>query len=323
MIPKKTQLNGKVIAVTGASGYIGSALVSELKKYPVKIIRIGRNKMLPNEKCEDWILDLESFESWKKIVKNVDIVFHLAANTSIYSVEMNPDNNLNSSLNPINHLIEASRKLSVKPKIIFASTATIYGLTTNLPVLESYVPQPITLYDMHKYHAEKKLVNAYMNNLINLSILRLANVYGPSLCESKSKDRGVLSKVTRMAFEGKKLQIYGNGQYLRDYIYIDDVISAFISVVSKFSNEIIFNVSTAKGTKVLDVFNLIIREVEKITKTNNGLELVNWPVGISDIEKRNFIGSNDLLRASSNWCPSVNIESGINLLVSFYSKEYQ
>jgi len=318
----QNEINGKVIAITGASGYIGSSLTSELKKYSAKIIRISRKILTPEDGVEDWALDLNYLDSWIKIVGKVDIVFHLAGNTSIYNAENDPQESLMSTLLPITHLISASKKLLLKPKVVFASTVTVYGLTNKIPVTESVLPNPVTFYDMHKYFAEQLLLMANKNSVIDASILRLANVYGPSLSETMADDRGVLSKLTRMAFEGKGLKVYGDGSYIRDYVYITDVISAFLCVCSNNSNKIIFNVATNKGTKVIDVFNLISSEVEKVASIKNKVEAIEWPVDVNDIEKRNFIGSNELLKLSSKWKPTVKIDDGIRFLVSYYFKEH-
>ena len=271
---------------------------------------------------EDWLLDLNSLDSWIKIVDKADIVFHLAGNTSIYNAERDPRDSLISTLLPITHLISASKRLLMKQKVVFASTATVYGLTNKIPVDESVFPNPITHYDMHKYFAEQLLLMANKNSVIDASILRLANVYGPSLSETMADDRGVLSKLTRMAFEGKGLKVYGDGSYIRDYVYITDVVSAFLCVCSNRSNKIIFNVATNKGTKVIDVFNLISSEVEKVASIKNKVEAIEWPVDVNDIEKRNFVGSNELLTLSSKWKPTVKIDDGIRLLVSYYFKEH-
>jgi len=322
MILHNNEINGKVIAITGASGYIGSSLTLELKKYSVKIVRTSRKKLNPIKGVEDWILDLNYLDSWIKIVSEVDIIFHLAGNTSIYNAEQDPKESLMSTLLPITHLIAASKKLYRMPKVVFASTVTVYGLTQKIPVSEFITPNPITTYDLHKLFAEQVLLMASKNNIISTSILRLANVYGPSISETMAADRGVLSKVTRMAFEGKDLKVYGDGNYIRDYVYIDDVVCAFLYASLIKSTEGIFNVATGKGSKVKDVFNLISSEVEKITGARNKVEMIEWPIDVNEIEKRNFIGSIELLKSSSKWKPNVEIEEGVKLLVSHYAKEY-
>ena len=156
MIDISNKLEGKVVSITGASGYIGSALTQELEKYSLKIIRISRKELVPKDGVEDWVLDLNKKSSWIRIVSKSDIIFHLSGNTSIYNAEKDPNESLISTLFPIIQLINASKKLSRIPRVVFSSTATVYGLTEVLPVLETRQPNPITTYDLHKFFAEQQ-----------------------------------------------------------------------------------------------------------------------------------------------------------------------
>ena len=327
MVDISSKLKGKVVSITGANGYIGSALTRELEKYSLKIIRISRKQLTPKDGVEDWVLDLNKKSSWIKIVNRSDIIFHLSGNTSIYDAEKDPKESLISTLFPIIQLINASKKLSRIPRVIFSSTATVYGLTEVLPVLETKRPSPITVYDLHKFFAEQQLLVASSSNIIDAISLRLANVYGPSPTESLSQDRGILSKITKKRFALKNLQIYGNGDYLRDYIYIDDVVNAFLHAsvmdydILLNKNQISLNVASGKGTSVKEVFDLISREIEKITGIRGDIENVAWPEEVNEIEKRNYIGSIELIKSLTGWQPSVSLEEGIRLLVKHYSKE--
>ena len=152
----------KVVAVTGGSGYIGSALINKLQKYNCKIIRTSRTTLVPIDGVQDKILDLKIKESWVELVSTADIIFHLAGNTSIAFAEENIDDSLLSNLLPITNLVYASKKLNLSPKVVYASTVTLYGLTNEFPVLESTPPNPITTYDLHKLYAEQEL-NYYLH----------------------------------------------------------------------------------------------------------------------------------------------------------------
>mgnify|MGYP006090820005 CR=1 FL=1 len=329
MFELEGKFNNKVIAITGASGYIGSSLVNELQKHSIKkIICISRKKIKTQGNVEDWSIDLKDSESWLKIINQSDIIFHLSGNTSIAAAEKNPEKSLNEEILPIMNLVSASKELSKKPRVIYASTATIYGLTKKFPVSEEQHPSPITCYDSNKLSAEKKLNVASSDNIIESLSLRLANVYGPSLNDSSAADRGILSKITRLAFENKSIKIYGSGNYLRDYIYIDDVVRAFLyaSVLeyteAKKNSEIIFNVASGVGSSIKNTFGLIAEEIEKITGFKIDIESVSWPTGISEIEKRNFIGSAQRLKSYTNWNAKTSIEDGIHLLVNNISQDY-
>jgi UDP-glucose 4-epimerase len=329
MFELKNKLKGKVICITGASGYIGSSLVSQLGNYPVKkIIRISRKKLKPLANIEDWIFDLNDYNSWLRIVKQSDIIFHLSGNTSITIAEDAPEKTLISEVLPIKNLVKASKELCCNPRVIYTSTATIYGLTEKLPIEETHTPTPLTCHDNNKLQSEKYLEIASHEKVIDSVSLRLSNVYGPSLNESSSYDRGILSKITKMCFENKTIPLYGSGNYIRDYVYIDDVIDALLltSIVNytkiRKNSEIVFNVSSGKGTYVKTAFYLIAKEVGKITSENINIESTPWPSQVSEIEKRNFIGSAERLKSLTGWSAKTSIEDGVQLLVNHYSKEY-
>jgi UDP-glucose 4-epimerase len=314
----KDSYEGKVVLVTGGSGYIGSALIDKLKKFNCQIIRTSRTKLAPMDGVQDKILDLTNDESWIDIVSCADVVFHLAGNTSIPFAEKNVDNSLQSTLLPIANLIYASKKLKCCPKVIFASTATVYGMIDIQPVSEEVIPKPVSIYDLHKLYAEQYLTMANNQGLLSAKSLRLANVYGPSLSESHSEDRGILSRITKACMQGHTIDAYGGGNYLRDYIYIDDVVDAFLSSGIADSPYTVLNVASGIGSTVKEVFEMIAGEVEKSTGISANIVDTSWPQNINIIETRDFIGSNKKLKSMLGWKVNVPLKIGIQRLVKHY-----
>ena len=310
----------KTIAITGGSGYIGSAIIEKLRGKANKIICISRNQKLDLDGVTVLNLDLNQIQSWETILSQAQIVFHLAGNTSVYDAKKRPRSHFNECIRPINHLIEVSKKLSIIPRFVFASTATVYGLKTIHPVAESSKAIPVTIYDEHKLLVEKTLANATKKNIISAVSLRLANVYGPSLSESGSKDRGILNKVAKMSIDGQNLIIYGTGEYVRDYIYIDDVVDAFLAVSNSKSNELVFNVASGVGTSVKEAFLLTINQAKNYTNMEINVSFQEWPKGMSIIEKRNFIGSIKLLKSECEWIPNISFKEGVTKLLEHYVK---
>jgi len=222
---------------------------------------------------------------------------------------------------PIKLLIESAQKLSRKPRVIFASTATVYGLTSKSPVFETLKAKPVTTYDLHKHSAENELILASSKNIINAISLRFSNVFGPSLNEAMEADRGILSQVVKMALIGKPITIYGAGNFVRDYVFIKDVIDAIIqvSIIKRPHN--IYNVGSGVGTTIEKVFNLIAIEVQRQTGRKVDIQNVEWPKGLHKIEKRNFTASIDLIISDTDWRPKISIEKGIELLIKHYIDE--
>ena len=313
--------------VIGASGYIGSKLVNKLTDSGCNVIRSSRRDTITNGDSEFVMAELDSLDFWLNIVEKSDVIIHLAGNTSINVANDNPALDLNSSVVPIYRLIEACKILRKRPRVVFASTVTAYGFTDNLPVSEATAENPESFYDLHKFFVERQLVLATKLNICDGVSLRLANVYGPSSANSSANDRGILNKIIGLALAGDIVSLYGNGNYIRDYIYIDDVVNAFLHAsVMNYDillkrNDITLNVASGKGASVIEVFKLISNEVEKITGIRGTIKNVAWPKGVNEIEKRNYIASIELFKSLTGWEPSVSLEEGIQLLVKHYSKE--
>lgn len=315
------ELNGAVVAVTGAGGYIGSQIVKALSESGVKILCVSRNKLSIIGEYESIKGDVSDYELWHRIIEKAEIVFHLAGNTSVYEGERDVVGSLNATVLPIGHIINAAKNLGKHPKIIFASTATIYGLTNELPVPESAYACPITFYDLHKYFAETQLILATQQGILEATSLRLSNVYGPSDSKSSSLDRGILNKISLMALEGKDLYIYGDGNYTRDYIFISDVINAFLmaAVTSNLSGGV-YNIGSGVGTTVKQAFEYAINMAENMAGARIKLAHVPWDKELHPIEKRNFIADISKFREATGWHPDVNIKSGLKLLIDSYNK---
>ena len=318
-IALKKSYEGKTVVVTGGSGYIGSALIDKLKKFNCQVIRTGRTKGIPISGVQDKILDLKSKESWIQIVSSADVVFHLAGNTSIPFAEENVDDSLLSNLLPIANLVYASKELKSCPKVVYASTATVYGMTDTLPVSEEVIPRPVSVYDLHKLYAEQHLTMANHQGIISAKSLRLANVYGPSLSESHSRDRGILSRITKACIQGDEINAYGGGNYLRDYIYIDDVVDAFLCSGISDMPHTVLNVASGIGTTVKAVFEMIANEVGENAGIYSNVINTDWPQDVSIIEKRNFIASNKNLKSMHGWKVNVPLKIGIQRLVKHYN----
>jgi len=143
-------LNGKTVVVTGASGYIASILVDVLLKHSCKVVQVSRSNLDSSGQTKTIKADVCNEDTWANIVQQADIIYHLAGNTSVYEAAKNPAESLRSTLLPLNHLTKVAKEMQRKPRVVFASTATVYGLTSRLPVSETVLPKPTTIYDLHK-----------------------------------------------------------------------------------------------------------------------------------------------------------------------------
>jgi nucleoside-diphosphate-sugar epimerase len=313
--------SGKRIVITGCSGYIAGALISSFKPFDVKILGISRKKESTYDHIDYLYGDITKYPIWEKIIDFADIIFHLAGNTSVYNADNDPEQSFVSSVLPVMHLIKAAKKKRKKVRVVYASTATLYGFPHLFPVNEDTLPSPTTVYDLHKTFAENELMLANSKNVLESISMRLANVYGASPAISGSNDRGIINRLTKQALLGLDLQVYGHGNYFRDYVYIDDVVDCFLlgGVVEGACGKS-FIVASGNSITVYEAFKIIAEESKKVTGLDLKVIKTIWPKNTDQIEKRNFIVDTSYFEKAFGWRPKINFREGINKLIFSYIK---
>ena len=311
------QYQNRQVLVTGASGYIGGALVTALKNHGSQVTRVSRQQLAPIPGVIDQIGDLDNLEFWQPAVSQFDIIFHLAGLTSVYAAEHDPGDSLLGNVMPLCRIIEAAQIAGVQPFVLMAGTATEAGLTDALPVDESVRDHPITTYDLHKLFAEKQLKLSVQRGVIKGTCLRLANVYGPSVNMSAAPDRGVINMMVRRGLAGKAISIYGDGSQIRDYIFINDVVAAFLIAGKNCDvmNGRHFFIGSGQRSSIRHAFALIAERIEKANGIRPSIELAPWPDKISPIEFRNFVADSTAFRQATGWKPSTSLTKGLDLTI--------
>lgn len=316
-MPTYDSFSGKTVVVTGSGGYIGSLLVEALTRYDCKVVRVSRKHLPFKDNVQSIEEDIQKESLWSTIVGQADIIYHFAGNTSVYEANRSPGENLNSTVLPLEHLIKMAKNVSRVPRVVFASTATVYGLTSTVPVSESFEPKPVTVYDLHKLFAEQRLAMASRNKEIEAVSLRLANVYGLSKSVSSAKDRGILNRAAEMARRGENLVVYGDGSYVRDYVYIGDVVHACLlaGITPGLSGQS-FNIGSGTGTTVKQAFELIATLAAQKNYKKIRVDCKPWPADAAPIEYRNYVADIRKFGDASGWRPDCSLLDGINRLLS-------
>jgi nucleoside-diphosphate-sugar epimerase len=317
-------IKGKKILVTGGTGYLATGLIAQLQDVDCSIIRLSRPDahfipMAGKPHVQDVVGDIRKPEIWESVLANVDIVFHLAAQTSVYIAEKNLFADMESNVLPMIYLLETCRKRNLNLSVIFAGTATEFGLSDHMPVDETHPDHPITVYDLHKWMAENYLKYYTRTGVVQGVTLRLANVYGPGT-KSSSADRGVLTTMIRKALKGEALTVYGKGDYLRDYVYIDDVVRAFLYAavnIERVSGQH-FLIGSGEKNTIAGAFNLIADRVALRTGTRVPVVHVDIPESLSPIESRNFVADTKSFNQAVNWLAECSFVDGIDRTIESY-----
>jgi nucleoside-diphosphate-sugar epimerase len=136
---------------------------------------------------------------------------------------------------------------------------------------------------------------------------------------SSAKDRGILNQVASRALRGEELTIYSGGSYLRDYVYIDDVIDAFICAGIKTDAPIgAFNVASGKSVTIREAFELTARKVELFTGKPVRVTDVPWPSLVSKIETRDFVANIKKSTSILKWTPQVSLDYGMEKMIKHF-----
>jgi nucleoside-diphosphate-sugar epimerase len=322
-------LQGKNILITGGAGYLATNILYQMKDMNCHIIRFDRPdaSFLPLEgkfSITDTKGDVRDRDIWNDLLPGTDIVFHLAAQTSVYVAAEDPFADLEINVLPILHLLETCRKNNWHPAVLFSGTVTEAGLTEKLPVDEFHPDHPITVYDLHKLMAENYLKHYARENIVNGSTLRLANVYGPGP-KSSSADRGILNKMVRKAINGEPLTLYGKGNHIRDYIYVEDVARAFIKAAENIEklNARHFIIGSGIGYTLAEAFNLVIERAAIKTGRHVDLLHIDPPHAQDPIESRNFVADTTSFCNITGWKANHSLICGIDHTIdSICNRDY-
>lgn len=314
----------KRILVTGGRGYIGTNLIKLLEQTNCQIVRLDKNPLRIKHKSIkaqiiDMTADISQSDVWEQALKDVDIIFHFAAQTSVHVANENPIEDHKINLMPMLLLLETCRQKRWHPIILFAGTVTETGIPTRLPVDESHPDNPITIYDLHKFMAENYLKYYADQGIVSGAILRLANVYGPGP-KSSSADRGILNIMIQKALQGEDLTLYGKGNYLRDYIFIEDLVRAFLIAGTNIErlNSQHFVIGSGKGHKIKEAFTLVAERAKLKTCKQVDVASIKPPAPQSPIEARNFIADSKRFTNLTGWKPSSSLSEGIDRTIESY-----
>ncbi len=320
--------DGKTLLVTGASGYIATNLVNSLLDTHCTIVRLSSSgKLLPLSGVAniiDMVGNISKPKVWEKALENVDIVYHFAGQTNVYIANDGALSDMTSNVVPMNNLLEVCRNKGVRPIVVFSGTSTEVGIPNTMPVDEKQRDLPVTIYDLHKLMAEEYLKYYARQGIVSGTTLRLANVYGPGP-KSSSVGRGVMNIMIERALNGEPLTIYGEGKYFRDYVYIADVVSAFLRAAVYIGrlNSNHYILGSGEGFKIADAINIVADRAALITNNRVLVKHIDPPSGLSLIEDRNFVSDSNAFSNATGWKSRHSLVEGIDKTLEYLTRNSQ
>lgn len=303
--------------VLGGGGFIGSHLSEQLIDagyYVVIFDKLNFSKRnIEHIKSNVSIIegDFNNEIDIKRSLKDIDYVFHLVSSTLPASSNQNPIYDVETNLISSLMLFNESLKNNIRKIIFISSGGTVYGIPNDIPIKEDHPRHPICSYGIIKKTIEDYL---YMYNLfygLDYNVFRLSNPYGER--QNPLSMQGAIPVFLRKIVKNEQIEIWGDGNVTRDYIYIKDAVEVLVRSLKIDSKEKVFNLGSGKGeslNQLIDIMKEITgKEIEPKYEEARKLDVL---VNILDV---------DLVESVFNCKPSTDLETGITKTYN-YIKEY-
>jgi UDP-glucuronate 4-epimerase len=310
----------KVYLITGAAGFIGSSLclkliknnkvigIDNLSKDHNYFIKIKRYQLVKKNIFKFYKLDINDENKLNFIIKRFkpDCIIHLAASAGVRDSINNPKKFITNNILGFFNVIEAAKKNNIK-KFIYASSSSVYGLNQEIPFKES-----LKLNFAPNIYAATKQSNEmiaktyeYLHGYSSIG-LRFFSVYGPW-----GRPDMAVYKFTKNIFEQKKITVYNNGQYRRDFTYIDDVIESIIKLtkLKNIAKSLILNIGGSKNCRVSN----LIRVIEKTLNIKAKMIFKN-----STGEMKSTKANTTKLQKLIGYKPKTGLENGVKIFIQWY-----
>lgn len=303
--------------ILGGSGFIGSNLIIYLLNTPENsVISFSRNEMdkemirqvLFKNNLETIVDDFQNAD-FDLITKDIDIVIHLVSTTipsnSNYRIDLT-DNVL-----PTIDLLNSCVKNNIKKFIFISSGGTVYGNTDLIPISEDHVTNPICSYGIQKLMIEKYIMLFQNNHGLESKIIRLANPYGPY--QEIASGVGAITNFTLKCINKEPLVIFGDGNVVRDYIYIDDAIEGIVNIINLKSDRNIYNLGTGVGSSLNEIIailkDIFQYDIEVFYKNARNVDVVYNVLNTTNYS--NLVQSHNM----------TTLREGIEKLIKYFDKK--
>ncbi len=313
------KVKGSTILVTGGAGFIGSYVIEELLPLePAKIIiidnfirgsRENMKSFASNEKIELHEGDIRDSGLLEKCIQGTDYIFHMAA-LRINACAANPQDGFDVMLKSTFDLAQLAVKHKVK-KVIYSSSASVYGLAQNFPTPETDNPyNNQTFYGAAKMWGEQLFRSFRFMYGLDYVALRYFNAYGPRM-DTDGKYTEVMIKWLDCIRDGRNPLIYGDGSTTMDFVYVRDIARANVAALQADGTDEAFNIGNCEETSLKQLLEVLLKVNNSNLQPEHREENSINPVSrrLADISKaKNLLG----------FTPTVSLKEGMKELTAWY-----
>ena len=300
-------ISKKKILIIGKNSFIASHLLKNIsisndiyfykfsKKINIKKLEIDKKKL-------------------KKIIiyKHIDFIINFHAHTDIKYSFLNP--NYDFYHNSLIHrcIVDALCNLNYAPFYLCFGTCTQVGTTKlNSKISLNTKSNPETIFDLHKQYNEDYLKVMKLKYKINGTSLRLSNIFGTGKVHSKK--RGVISTLINNAYKKESITLYGDGKFIRDLLYIDDLVLGILLAL-KYSHKLnknFYYLTSGQGFSFLQLSKIIRKILKDNYNKKVNIKFLPWPKETMNIDKRSFVGNPNEFIKLTGWKPKYTLKKAI------------
>jgi UDP-glucose 4-epimerase len=300
-------LKNKNVLVTGGAGFIGSHLVDKLVNLGANVSVIDNlstgnihNLIQVKKDISLHNIDIRAFDKIEPIIKKQDIIYHLAANADVPRGQKDPDYEFSNNVIGGFNVIKSCLNTNIQ-KIIFASSAAVYGEPKYIPLDENHPISPVSLYGVSKAYIESLGFAYHKSYGLPFTAIRIFNNFG-----IRQNHFVMYDLLKKLHNNHHSLQVLGTPNHIRDYCYVTDGANFFVKVAEceKTTGEV-FNLTGENSVKISDLVKILI-QVTGYQNVKVSYTGTSWP---GDIVK--LVGNMDKAKKIINFVPEVNLTEGI------------
>jgi nucleoside-diphosphate-sugar epimerase len=314
------------VLVTGGLGFIGSNLAIRLVEEGARVTiadpsipgcGANNHNVAPvRDQVEILRHDIGEVEEMAAAIRSAKVIFNLAGEVShIHSMEF-PERDL--LINTVAQLrfLQACVRFNPGVRVVYAGTRQVYGKPDYLPMDELHPVRPVDFNGVHKYASNMYHLMLSRSGHLDAIVLRLTNVYGPRMSLS-IPCQGFLSTFLRLALTGKGLEVFGDGQQLRDPVFVDDVVEAFLAAgITKHVRERTLNVGGPAPLTLLRIAQICSELAGGLPVT-----LRPFPQDRVGIDIGSYYTDSGSIAKELDWRPQTSFEEGILSTLAYYRAE--
>lgn len=321
--------NGRKVVITGGLGFIGSNLAVTLARLGADVTVVDSNERACGAnhfnlaeaatKIRLVIADIADAAVVEPALRGAEAVFNLAGEIShIHSIRY-PERDLDLNVRAQLEFLRSCQKAAPSARIVYASSRQLYGVPDYLPVDEQHPIRPVDFNGVHQWAAEN--YHLLFSNLysVNVTCLRLTNVYGPRQSLLRPC-QGFSGTFFRLALHGERIQVFGDGRQLRDMLYVDDAVEAFLRAgADSFEGIKIYNAGGSPPLSLREIAETIAREAAADGKPA-AVECVPFPEDRQCIDIGSYYSDISKIHGELGWEPRIDFVRGVQETVAFYRR---